>query len=89
MRERYVYVVWGPSAEWADGVGVLGYARTLREAKAILRQEREEEREYGPRSWRTIRDCGAIERIPARELGWLGAEPLYLFVERLNESLTY
>jgi hypothetical protein len=87
MRKRYVYVVWGPSAEWGDGVGVLGYATSLRGAQAILRQEREEEREYGPRSWLTVDECGAIEKVEARDLGWDGTQPLTAFVERLNESL--
>ena len=87
MEKRFVYVVWGPSPEWGDGVGVIGYARTMREAKAILRREREDEREYGPRSWRSVDECGAIERVPAQDLGWLGDEPLYAFVDRLNRSL--
>jgi len=87
MKTRFVYVVWGPSPEWGDGVGVLGYSTSLRGAQAILRWEREDEREYGPRSWRSIKDCGTIERVPAQDLGWLGDEPLYLFVQRLNESL--
>jgi hypothetical protein len=87
-KRRYVYVVWGPSPEWGDGVGVLAYATSLRGARAILRQEREEEREYGPRSWRSVDECGAIEKIPAESLGWSG-EPLDEFVQRLNESLAY
>jgi hypothetical protein len=86
---NYVYVVWGPDPQLGDGVGVLGYATSLRKAQAILRWEREYEREYGPRSWLSVKDCGVIERVPAEELGWLGDEPLYVFVERLNESLVY
>lgn len=83
----YVYVVWGPSPEWGDGVGVLGYSTSVEGAREILRQEREYEREYGPRSWRTVEECGAIDMVPAAELGWLGDEPLPAFVERLNMSL--
>ncbi len=85
-KDRYVYVVWGPSSEWGDGVGVLGYSTSLRGAQAILRQERADEREYGPRSWRSVDECGAIERVPAVSLGWAGGEPLRAFVERLNRS---
>lgn len=88
MKDRaYVYVVWGPSPQWGDGVGVLGYSTSLRGARAILRQERADEQEYGPRSWRSVEECGAIERVPAAELGWLGDEPLIAFVARLNRSL--
>ena len=87
-RKPVVYVVWGPSPEWGDGVGVLGYATSIRDARAILRQEREDEREYGPRSWRSVDECGAIEPVQPEELGWDGSEPLQQFVERLNESLT-
>jgi hypothetical protein len=49
-----IYVVWGPSPEWGDGVGVIGYALTKEDAQAILEDAAEEEREYGPRSWRTL-----------------------------------
>jgi hypothetical protein len=87
MKKAMVYIVWGPSPEWGDGVGVLGYARTMQEAKAILRQEQEDEEKYGPRSWRSVKDCGAIERVPAEELGWLGDVPLHLFIDELNSLL--
>jgi hypothetical protein len=86
-KNRVIYVVWGPSPEWGDGVGVLGYARTKRDARVILQEARAEEREYGPRSWRTLRECGAIDPVPAAELGWDGTCPLDEFVERLNQEV--
>jgi hypothetical protein len=66
-KQEYVYVVYGPSAEWADGVGVLGYAANEEDALDLLEWEKEEEEEYGPRSWRTIEDCGDFEPLPVEE----------------------
>jgi len=87
MRNRNVYVVWGPSPEWGDGVGVIGYATSKAWALAILREAEQEEKEYGPRSWRSIRECGGIEVVDAFELGWDRSVSLRRFVEKLNESI--
>jgi hypothetical protein len=87
MKHAIVYVVWGPSAEWGDGVGVIGYALTEQDAQGILEHEAAEEVEYGPRSWRSIEDCGTVEPVPAEDLGWDGEEDLAAFVERLNAAL--
>jgi hypothetical protein len=83
--KKAIYIVWGPSPEWGDGVGVIGYAQSLRQAKNILSEERRLEKEYGSRSWRSIDDCGYIEPVPADELGWDGEEPIEKFVEELND----
>jgi alpha-L-arabinofuranosidase len=84
-KDPIVYVVWGPSPEWGDGVGPIGYATSKREARMILAQERRDEAEYGPRSWRTLRESAAIEPVPAAELGWDGTEAIEEFIDRLNQ----
>lgn len=67
MKAEYVYVVLGPSPEWGDGQGVIGYAATPEQAEELLRQEAEDELEYGPRSWRSVHDCGDVEAVPVEE----------------------
>jgi DNA-binding PucR family transcriptional regulator len=84
---KTVYVIWGPDATWGDGVGVIGYALSLRDAKACLRDEQRTEREYGPASWRSVNDCGDIEEVPAVSLGWDETEDLERFVSRLTDAL--
>jgi len=39
MPTRKVYVVYGPSLEWGDGLGVVGYAKTLADAVAIIHED--------------------------------------------------
>lgn len=91
-----IYIVWGPSAEWGDGQGVIGYASSKEDAQAILEQEKQDEKEYGPRSWRTVDDAGDIEEIPVEEfLKHVNEKARRVFKERginglveyLNESL--
>ena len=83
---RSVYIVWGPSPEWGDGMGVVGYETSLRKAQAIIKWLLEEEENYGPRSWVSAR-YSYIERVHPAELGWDGVTPLQEFVQKLNESI--
>jgi hypothetical protein len=73
MARDYIYVVYGPSAEWGDGVRVLGFASCKQAALDLLRAERANEREYGPRSWRSVQECGGLDRVHVSE--WTRSDP--------------
>lgn len=66
-KAKFIYVVWGPSPEWGDGQGVIGYAAFYADAVRILEEEIAYEKQYGPRSWRTIEEVGGIEKVPLEE----------------------
>jgi len=51
MKDFKVYVVWGPDAQWGDGVGVKGYFASASQARSYIASEKRDLRsEYGPRS---------------------------------------
>jgi len=88
-----IYAIWGPTAEWGDGRGVVGYATTRREAEAMIREKIEDAREYGPHSWY---GSGGTKRndynivpvdpadIPEEMRGW----PVDVIVDELNRMLS-
>jgi hypothetical protein len=90
-----VYAVYGPSSEWADGQGLYGYAATPADAEAWLQDMRAEEAEYGPASWRTVDEVGAIVAVPLAEIfdadpalrDIFEAEGLDALVDALNYSV--
>lgn len=41
-----IYVVWGPTAEWADGSGPLAYCDTFKGAASYIREERKTTMDY-------------------------------------------
>jgi hypothetical protein len=91
-----IYAVEGPSAEWADGMGILYYSNNRNDAEAYILDLITDEEEYGPRSWRTAHEADVIplslcylaqtdrEIIDAYYDGGIDG-----VVEYLNASLTY
>ena len=71
VPQRYrVYVVHGPSSEWGEGVGALGYFKSRKEAERCLAELKRREKEEGKWSWRSVEECGHIQVWDARELGF-------------------
>jgi hypothetical protein len=83
--KRYrVWVVWGPTSEWGNGVGPLGYFRTKKEAESYLSYLKRKENEEGMWSWRSVFECGYVVANDARDIGLEEEETLEEFVERMN-----
>ena len=70
-----IYVVYGPSAEWGDGVGPRGYFTSRNEAEEFLMELIQEE---------GMQACGIVE-FDAEEIGFNPDEKtLEEFIDELN-----
>jgi hypothetical protein len=87
-RRYRIWVVYGPTSEWGDGVGPLAYFRSKRDAKRYLAELKKQEEEFGQWSWRSVEECGHIEEWDARELEFCPAEKsLDEFVDEMNSRV--
>jgi hypothetical protein len=83
-----ICVVWGPTIEWGDGVGPLGYFKTRKDAEGYLEELRQREKEEGKWAWRSVEECGHVQEWDARELGFdENAQTLDEFIDEMNSHV--
>ena len=87
-----IYAIWGPSPEWADGVGVLGYAGSKEAAQDMIWDLIADCEEYGPRSWYgsgglSPNDYDIVPVDPEELPDELRHLPVDEIIDRLNEML--